>query len=129
MATRYHYAASLSWGGDIPTAELEVEVSYEVTWGRPAQTYGPPERCYPADPDEIDDIRVETIDGVATDEWLRTACEYMPGETVRAITDKLEMDHYDAMLEAAGEQDYDAASDADFIARTTEDRERYGEAG
>jgi hypothetical protein len=25
MATRYTYAASLSWGGDVPTAELEVD--------------------------------------------------------------------------------------------------------
>lgn len=32
--------------------EGEIEVSYYP--GHAAQTYGPPERCYPADPDEIE---------------------------------------------------------------------------
>lgn len=30
------------------------KVDVTVTPGCPAQTYGPPERCYPAEPDEID---------------------------------------------------------------------------
>lgn len=30
------------------------KVTVTVTPGCPAQTYGPPEKCYPAEPDEID---------------------------------------------------------------------------
>lgn len=60
---RFTYATTLSFGSedDGTYSEFEVEVSYDVVWGRPAQTYGPPERCYPADPDEVDDIRLETV--------------------------------------------------------------------
>ena len=30
------------------------EYDVEVTFGRPAQLYGPPENCYPAEPDEVE---------------------------------------------------------------------------
>lgn len=63
MTRRYTYATTLNWGGDTPTAEVEVEVSYVVTWGRaetpPAYGHG----GLPADPDEIDDIRLEKVEG------------------------------------------------------------------
>lgn len=36
-------------------AEIEILVEYRVTsWGCSAQTYGPPENCYPAEPMEIE---------------------------------------------------------------------------
>lgn len=59
--TRYHTVTHLSLmaGAD----ETEVGVSYVVHWGRPET---PPSYCHggmPADPDEIDDVRVDTIDG------------------------------------------------------------------
>ena len=52
--TRYTYATTLSWGGDEPTAEVEVEVSFSIAWGRPAQISGPPEQCYPGEADMMD---------------------------------------------------------------------------
>src|SRR6185312_7266067 len=60
---RYTYACTLSWGGDEPTAEVEVEFSYVVRWGAPER--GPTYACggTPADPDEIDDIRLEKVEG------------------------------------------------------------------
>lgn len=64
------HAAGLSWGGDIPTAELEdVVVSYVVEFGRPAR--GPTYDCggTPADPDEIIDVEIVSIDGTPWDRW------------------------------------------------------------
>ena len=62
--TRYTYATCLNWGGDEPTAEIEVEVSYTVAWGS-AETgrFGVPEDYDPGSPDEVEDLRVEKIDG------------------------------------------------------------------
>ena len=104
---RYTYAASLSWGGDEPTAELEVEVSYTVAWGTPESgRFGRPEDYDPGAASVVEDIRVETIDGLPLAEALkRGSGEYMPGETVRMIVDKLEMDHEQDMLVEAAEAD------------------------
>lgn len=103
MSRRYTYATSLSWGGDEPTAEMEVEVSFGVDWGRPETPPAYSHGGLPADPTEVIDITVETIDGRPVAE--ATALEYMPGATVEAITDKLEADHLDQMIEAALERE------------------------
>lgn len=63
MGRRYTYATTLSWGGDIPTAEVEVEVSYVVRWGAPEQGPSYASGGQPADPDELDDIRLEKVEG------------------------------------------------------------------
>jgi hypothetical protein len=47
--------------------DREIEVEFWVTWGAPAQTYGPPEDCYPAEPDEVDRVRVMKVDDVEVD--------------------------------------------------------------
>lgn len=65
MTRRFTYATTLSWENEFETVtgELEVEFSYVFTAGAPEQ--GPTYACggQPADPDEIDDIRVERIEG------------------------------------------------------------------
>jgi hypothetical protein len=107
MARRYTYGASLSWGGDTPTAELECEVSYTVAWGSPESgRFGRPEDYDPGSASVVEDIRVETIDGLPlADALKRGGGEYMPGETVRSIIEKLEMDHEADMIAAAVEDD------------------------
>jgi hypothetical protein len=102
MAKRYTYFTTLNWGGDEPTGEMEVEVSYEVRWGSPPILSGPPERCDPGSDDEIEDIRVETIDGKAVADALRY--DDHPKETMDEILDKLELDHAEAMIEAAADK-------------------------
>lgn len=97
MATRYTYAASLSWGGDVPTGELEAEVSFSVAWGSDPS----PATLDPGGPDVVEDIRVEKIDGKAAADY--DAHDYIAGETVRQIIAKLEMDHEEAMILAAVE--------------------------
>jgi hypothetical protein len=66
MARRYTYATCLSWGGDTPTAEVEVEVSFSVAWGSPGSGrpyYGPPENYDEGSPSEVEDIRLEKVEG------------------------------------------------------------------
>jgi hypothetical protein len=42
--------------------ERDATVTFDFSPGRPAQTWGPPEKCYEADPDELEITRV-VIDG------------------------------------------------------------------
>lgn len=121
---RYTYSTSLSWGGDTPTAELDVEVSYLVCWGAPEKGPSYASGGQPADPDEVDDIRVEKINGMPVSE--ATAFEYMPGETVARIIEKLELsdDHLSDMIAEAAE--WEAADYADAMDRRHEEaRERW----
>lgn len=69
MSRRYTYATCLSWGGDEPTAEIDVEVSYTVAWGS-AETgrFGAPEDYDPGSPDEVENLCVEKIDGRTVEE-------------------------------------------------------------
>jgi len=65
MKNYHHVSFSMSLGGDEPTWEGEVTVVYRVIWG--AQERGPTYDCggTPADPDEIADIIVTSIDGAS----------------------------------------------------------------
>lgn len=133
MARRYTYAASLSWGGDEPTAELEVEVSFEVAWGSPETgRFGRPEDYDPGCASVVECITVDKINDLPTAEYLkRGSGEYMPGETVRQIIDKLEMDHEQDMLVEAAEAD--AARRDSYLEQAAKDdryeREAYADFG
>lgn len=113
MPRRYAYETTLSFGGDVPTAELEVSFSYMVHPGRPEQGPSYSHGGSPAEPAEIDDIRVERVDGRA-----RPWNTYQLGDD--ALADMLlaeldDDDHYAAMLEESAESDAadrDAADEA-----------------
>lgn len=110
MERRYSYICSLSWGGDEPTAELDdVEVTFSVAWGEPS---------------EVEDIRVESIDGRSVAE--ASAHDYVRGETVRQIIDKLEMEHESRMLWIASEEEIERYL-ADLDARDEARAERLRE--
>lgn len=103
--SRYTYAFTASWGGDTPTAELEVEVSYTVLWGAPEQ--GPSYACggQPADADEVDDIRVETIEGKPRP-WNLGYGFLKDDDLAADIIEKLDTDHHRAeMISQAAEDD------------------------
>lgn len=119
VAPRYTYFASLSWGGDTPTGELEAEVSFSVAWGSDPS----PATLDPGGPDEVEDIRVEKIDGKPAAEY--DAHDYIAGETVRQIIDKLEMDHEEEMIRAAADEaDAREADGAVWAAEETREVER-----
>lgn len=63
MATRYHFSTCLSFGtdGEADYCELDVTVSYTVAWGRPETPPAYDHGGLPAEPDEIDDIRLELV--------------------------------------------------------------------
>jgi hypothetical protein len=115
MSKRYTYALELSWGGDTPTAEMEVEVSYTVTWGAPEQGPSYASGGQPADPDEIDDIRLEKVEGkprpwgmgygFISDDDFADECVQMIEGSERLMADLLT----NAAEEAAA--DYDDAMD------------------
>ena len=64
MARRYTYSTCLNWGGDVPTCEIDVTVSFTVSPGSPETgRFGPPELYDPGSPAEVEDIQVESIDG------------------------------------------------------------------
>lgn len=111
MSRRCTYTASFSVGGDIPTWEGEVEFSYLVSWGAPEQGPTYASGGQPADPDEIDDLRVEAIDGRKSG-WSEYQSD---AEVAQDMAERLTDDDYAAMLTEAQEQavaDHDAAMEA-----------------
>lgn len=124
MKRSYTYATSVAYGGDVQTAEFDVEVEFTVSWGAPEQ--GPTYSCggQPADPDGIDDINVLSIDGKPRP-WGFRAFEG-PGwlsdqEAEDSLIEKLES-QFDDMLAHAYEQEaerYNEAAEARYDARRT----------
>lgn len=92
MTQRYNYTASLSWGGDVPTAEVEVTVSFTVVWGSPESgRHGAPENYDPGGPDEVEDIRLELVEGKPRPWGMYMG--YIPNEDdlfAEDVVDKLE---------------------------------------
>lgn len=106
MTRHYTHTLSLSLGGDEPTWEGEATVSYAVTWGAPER--GPTYACggTPADPDEIDDIRVIAIDARPIDDTTSDHADLLADliEGSDALLSEL--------LQAAAEDDIAAHDDA-----------------
>lgn len=103
MARRYTYETTLSWGGDTPTAEVEVEVSYTLSPGSPETgRWGPPENYDPGSAAVVEDIRLEKVGGkprpwrpgLVTDDEFATDCiEKIEGSDA----------HLEAMINEASE--------------------------
>lgn len=110
MSRRYRYATCLSWGGDEPTAEVEVEVSYSVAWGSPESgRFGAPENYDPGSPDVVEDIRLELVEGKPRP-WDMGFGFLSDDEFERDVIEKLEAHEADMIAEARDEEA--AAEDA-----------------
>jgi hypothetical protein len=110
MTRRYTYSTCLNWGGDEPTAELDVEVSFSVAWGSPESgRFGSPEHYDPGSGDVVEDIRVHTVEGLERPWHLHPG-----GDDALAaeIIAKLEMVHEAEMLAEAREEEAAAYDDA-----------------
>lgn len=111
MSRRYFYATCLSFGtdGEADYVEIDTKISYIVHAGRPETPPAYAHGGMPAEGPEIDDIRVEEIDGKA----LVTGDAITRG----AILAEFECGRHDAdLLAHAAEVDW---ADAD---RAQEDR-------
>lgn len=121
---RYRYATCLSWGGDIPTAEVEVVVSFGVTWGSPETgRFGPPESYDPGSPDEVEDIRLELVEGKPRPWGMYSG--YVANEDDEfelEVIEKLDGHHDDMIAEAQMSEAaaFDAAMDARADERSAE---------
>ncbi len=92
MSKRYTFTTCLSFGtdGEADFCELDATVSFAFTPGRAAAPPAYDHGGLPADPPEIDDIRVELIDGRPV-----TAGD---GETIDAILDQFATGDFDDLL-------------------------------
>lgn len=119
MARRHTYSTNVEVSsGDDCGPDFDVTVSFTVTPGEPAT--GPSYACggTPASPPEIDDIRLETVNGKPRpwgmyDGWIKDE----DAEFEASIVSLLENSdrHWEAMMEVAAEAeeaDRDAAAEA-----------------
>ena len=115
--SRYFYSTTLSFGGDEPTAELELSVSYSVAWGSPESgRYGPPEDYDPGAGDVVEDIKILTVGGKP---WpVSISYGYQAEAQDHAmLADKLLDEHEANMIVSAIEEEAsraDAAADDRF---------------
>lgn len=123
-ATRYTYATTLAYStGDVPEVdEVEVEVSFSVAWGSPETgRWGPPENYDPGAGDEIEDLRLERVNGTKSP---GPDAPYGAGalnqEYEAAILQEIAQNHAEAMLSEA--RDHEAAWADDAAERAYESR-------
>lgn len=118
MSRRFTYTASLNRGGDTPTWEGEVEVSYEVAWGSPERgRFGPPEDYDPGAGDAVEAICVERVDGKLRpwgmySGYIANEDDVFAAEVVEELQGSEE--HLQAMLAEASEHEaaeYEGAMD------------------
>lgn len=104
---RYSYSACLSFGtdGEADYCEMDVTISYAVRPGCPEMPPSYSHGGLPAEPAEIDDIRVEMIDGRAVVAGDAITCDAILGIFESGIHDP------DLMTEA-GEIDADLREQA-----------------
>lgn len=129
MTSTYHYEAALSWGGDEPTAEVDIKVSYTVAWGSPETgRFGPVEGYDPGCDDEIENIKLLTVNGKARP-WDMGYGFLSDDAFAEMVVEMLEADHAEQMLnEAAEEEDgrRDEAQERQYEARLEMAREPDG---
>jgi hypothetical protein len=94
-----------TWLGD-----ATVTIEYEITFGSPGRTYGPPEKCYESTPDEcvilqvlINDVWIDP-DGVicesTIDRWTQEAIDDA-NQRSQDASDDAEIARFESMREAA----------------------------
>jgi hypothetical protein len=55
--------------------EVDVEITFAFYPGTPGRTYGPPENCHPAEPDDAEWISVRRLDGLRMHSGVNDAAE------------------------------------------------------
>lgn len=106
MARTYHYEATVCLGRD-EGSEFDVKASYTVAWGSPeAGRFGPVEGYDPGSADEVENIKVLTIEGLTEGWGERFAFGFQTdAQIAETIIEALTNDHADRMLHEAAEED------------------------
>lgn len=110
MARRYRDTVTIHGESGGAEGEIEVAVSYTVAWGAPERgRFGPPENYDPGSPDDLEDIRIENVDGRVTG-WCFYRSDALFAED---IIDSIENsgDLTDQLLQSAREQEEAHAPD------------------
>ena len=108
----YTYSCTLSWGGDEPTAELDIECSYSVEWGTPESgRFGKVEDYEPGEADMIGEIKILTVNGKR---WpVDLSYGFQTSEQDHAmLVEKLENEHDEDMISSAADIEVGYADDA-----------------
>lgn len=108
---RYHYDTTLCFGtdGEPDYRELDVSVTFSVSWGTPETGRGYLADPYLYDPGSasvVEDVRIESIEGHPAP-WSDPFCT--DDELRRLIEEKLEDEHDAMILEASEREDSEAA--------------------
>lgn len=89
MGRTYTYSTGLSWGGDVPTAEVDVEVSYTVAWDTGCG-------------DQVEDVKLLTVNSKSRPWGMYSGYVRNEDDEFEAdVIDKLEAHHGDMLWEAA----------------------------
>lgn len=125
MSRTYHYEATVCLGSD-EGSEFDVKVSYTVAWGSPETgRFGPVEGYDPGSGDEIENIKLLTVNGKARP-WDMGYGFLSDDAFAEMVVEMLEADHAELMLnEAAEEEDArrDEAAERQYEARLEMARE------
>lgn len=107
MTRTYHYEATVCLGGDgeDESAEFDVKASFTVAWGSPETgRFGPVEGYDPGAGDEIEDIKLLTVNGKARP-WDMGYGFLSDDAFAEMVIEMLEAHHAEHMLHEAAEED------------------------
>lgn len=104
----YTYKTDLSWGGDEPTAEKEIEVTFTVSWGSPETPryyMMDPAKYDPGSESVVENIKLVKVDGDERPwmiyDYLKDGDKVFEQEVIEILEDK----HLERMLESAREEE------------------------
>ena len=113
---RHTYETTLTFPAGDSEIEIDVKVAYDFRPGCAAQTYGPAERCYPAEDLEIDGIELLEVGGKPRPWGFHW---WSDSHFAELVAEKLEASERDLelMVEAASEDVEEALAERRWIDR------------
>jgi hypothetical protein len=131
MAKTFTHYTTVSLGSS-EGSEFGVTLSFSVAWGSPETgRFGRPEDYDPGCGSEVEDIKVQSIEGLTSGWGDAFACGFQTDQQIaEAVIEALTDSDFDRMLDEASEDAYaDAIEAEEYRAESRRDAARYyGEA-